>query len=221
MCRLAIALTFAWAASARAQSSLDLIDEATRAGLPRDVLVDKLREGVAKGIPPAQIVRVVRGLAQSLAQARREAQPFVGATPSPELVKAIVAAHAAGIATEGTLTVLRAGGREQALVVLTQLVQYGCPALLVARSLSVLNGDWRSIEQLERLRRIDGLSLRDALEALAGANERGVGIDHAEPLFRGSDISDDNGRGPERETSGARGPRSGGVGVPAPGKGHS
>jgi hypothetical protein len=103
--------------------------------------------------------------------------------------------------------------REHAVMVLTQLVQYGYPAPLVVRSVSVLSGDWRVLDLLERLRRIDGISLSEALDALARTNGQGFGIDHAEQLLRASDISDDNGRGAARETSGPRGPRSG--------KGHS
>src|SRR5438046_2107799 len=69
-----------------------VVDDALRAGLPAELLVAKAREGVAKNVPPARILVVVRGLGAALALARTEAQPFAGASPSPSLLRALVEA---------------------------------------------------------------------------------------------------------------------------------
>src|SRR5205807_7201641 len=98
------------------------VDQAAQAGLPQELLVDKVREGLAKGVAPPRIAAVVRGLATALAHARAEAQPFAGAAPPAGLLKAIVEAHAAGAGNGEVAAVLTSGGRERAIQVLTDLV---------------------------------------------------------------------------------------------------
>jgi hypothetical protein len=203
-----------------------LVDTASRAGLPPELLVDKAREGLAKGVPPARIVAVVRGLADALGRARAEAQPFVGAAPPRALLKAIVEAHAAGVAAADATTVLRSGGRERAMQVLTDLVQRGYPAAAAARAVASFAVQPAALEQLvgraERLRGNDAAPRLEVLDALTRANAQGLGIDHAEQLLHraAEQADDDDGRGPNRETSGPRGPRSGGIAPPGRGKGH-
>ena len=200
------------------------VDGAARAGLPAALLADKVREGLAKGVPPARIAAVVAALSDGLGRARAEAQPLIGGAPSAALLKAIVEAHAAGAGAADVAAVLRAGGRERAVEVLTDLAQRGYPvgvaartvAAVVARKSGTLD---RVVGEAERLRAVDGAAPADALDALARANAQGLGLDHAEQLLHhGSDASDEA-HGPNRETSGVRGPSSGGVAAPGRGKG--
>src|SRR5690242_6811452 len=72
-------------------------DRAAANGLPTTILDDKLREGLAKGVPPPRIAIVMRSLADSLARARTETQAAGAAEASAALLKAIVEAHAAGV----------------------------------------------------------------------------------------------------------------------------
>ncbi|HEX6838753.1 MAG TPA: hypothetical protein VF334_19380 [Polyangia bacterium] len=197
------------------------LDHAAKAGLPTELIADKVREGLAKGVPPARIAGVVASLADSFGRARAEAQPLVGATPSAALLKAIVEAHAAGAAAADVATVLGAGGRERAVQVLTDLLQRGYPVGVAARTVAAVAARKgaaldRVVGEAERLRAVDGAGPGDALDALARANAQGLGLDHAEQmLHHGANASD----GPNRETSGVRGPRSGGVAAPGKGKG--
>jgi hypothetical protein len=203
----ALALTLALPAGAqtpdeaylgtRAPELRALVDDARRVALPADLLVAKAREGVAKGVAPARILSVVRELAAALAIARSDAQPFVGATPPAALVKALVEARAAGASAADTIAVLRANGREHALDVLTDLLLRGCPPATATRAVTSLAGRDRAL---------------DALTLPAHAGAQSLSLEHGEAnLHATDDVSDDNGRGPSRETSGARGPRSGGV----------
>lgn len=198
-----------------------IVDQAGRDGLPADLVADKVREGLAKGVPPARIVVVLRGLARALVTARSEAQPFAGAAPPRGLLKAIVEAHAGGAGAKDVDTVLRAGGRERAIGVLTDLVQRGYPAAAAAHTVAAVSGRGGALDRLvgqaERLRTVGGASGAEALDALERAEARGFGLDHAEQLLHHGE-PDDGTRGPNRETSGTRGPRSGGVAPPGRGR---
>jgi hypothetical protein len=204
-----------------------VVDRAATNGLPTEFLVDKVREGLAKGVPPARIALVVRGLADNLGCARAETQAAGVAAPSAALLKAIVEAHAAGVGASETATVLRGGGRdrEHAVQVLTDLVQRGYPVSVAARTVSTIAGHGKNaldhlVGEAERLRSIDAATPGDALDALGRADAQGLGLDHAEQLLhRVSDGPDSDAHGPNRETSGNRGPRSGGVAAPGRGKG--
>ncbi|MGZ3407904.1 MAG: hypothetical protein ACXVAN_15745 [Polyangia bacterium] len=201
-----------------------VVDHATQAGLPAQLLVDKVREGLAKGVAPARIVGVGRALEGGLLRARSEAQPFAGSAPPPGLLRAIVEAHAVGAGAAEVATLLRAGGRERAVQVLTDLIQRGYPAAGAAATVAAVGGRTDALDRLvgaaERLRSIDGASPGEALDAIARANAQGLGLDHAEQLLHhAGDSSDDSMHGPNRETSGGRGPGSGGVAAPGHGKG--
>jgi hypothetical protein len=160
-------------------------------------------------VAPARIVVVVRALGAALASARGDAQPFVGATPPAALVKELVAARAAGASAADTIAVMRANGREHALAVLTELLVRGCPTAAATRAVTSLAARDRALEELlthaERMRAREGAVPADAIVTLA-RDGQGNGAEHAN-----NEVADDDGRGPNRETSGARGPRSGGV----------
>jgi hypothetical protein len=198
-----------------------LVAETDRAGLPSEFLVDKVREGLAKQVPPARIAVAVRAFQQALVLARAETMRF---SPSKPLLRAVAEAHLAGVGAE-TAIVLQAGGRERAVWVLTDLVQRGYPTAVAASTVAAF-ATRPSLTELaghaERLRGIDGASPTEALDALTRANAQGLGLDHAEQLLHADgngDGNNGNGRGPNRETSGPRGPRSGGVAPPGLAKG--
>jgi len=205
-----------------------LVDRTAASGLPAELLVDKVREGLAKGVPPARIALVVHGLADSLGRARSEALTAAVASPSTALLKAIVEAHGAGVGTGEVAAVLRAGGRarERAVQVLTDLAQRGYPVAVAARTVSAIAGHGKNaldhlVGEAERLRSLDAATPGDALDALARADAQGLGLDHAEQLLHrngNGDGPDSDAHGPNRETSGTRGPRSGGVAAPGHGK---
>ena len=199
------------------------IADADRAGLPSEFLVDKVREGLAKNVPAVRIAGAVRALSGALAQARTETARI--SPPSRTLWKAVADAHLAGVGGE-VAVVLAAGGRERAVWALTDLVQRGYPAPVAARTVAAFATRpalGELVGHAERLRGIDGASPTDALDALSRANAQGLGLDHAEQLLHQQDDNGNNGngRGPNRETSGPRGPKNGGVAPPGLAKGHS
>ena len=106
-----------------------LVDRATQEGLPSDLVLNKVREGLAKLVPPPRITVVASALVEALEKARSEAQPFYAqGLPPPGLLKALVEAHAANVSVADAAVVMRAGGRERAIQVLTDLVQRGYPS---------------------------------------------------------------------------------------------
>ncbi len=203
-----------------------VLDRARAHGLPSEVLADKVREGLAKGVPPLRIALVVRGLADSLDHARNEAQSAHVASPSATLLKAVVEAHAAGVGPSEVATLLRgdARDRERAVEVLTDLAQLGYPVNVAARTVAGIAGRGRNaldrvVGEAERLRALDAATQDDALDALARADAQGLGLDHAEQLLRRTSVGlDSDTHGPNRETSGSRGPSSGGFAAPGHGK---
>lgn len=212
------------------------IDRAQAAGLPDALLVDKVKEGLAKGVPTARIAQVVQGLAGALDRARTEAQPHLPAPPAA-LLKAIVEAHTLGASADDLRAVLASsapsGASTRAVEVLADLAQRGYPpsraartvALVAARQPAALDTLAAHAEALTRLR---GVTRAEALEALGRAASQGQALDSATPLGRGRDgagpggPASDEARGPNRESTGPRGPvngrGSGGAG--GHGKGH-
>jgi len=118
-----------------------VVDRAGANGLPTEILVDKVREGLAKKVPPARIALVVRDLADSLGRARSETQNAGVVAPSAALLKTIVDAHAAGVGTAEVAAVLRSGVQdcERALQVLTDLAQRGYPVSVAARTVAAIS----------------------------------------------------------------------------------
>jgi hypothetical protein len=197
------------------------IDAAEKSGLPAELLIDKVREGLAKGVPAVRIAQVVAGLSTALANARSEATPYV-AHPPAALLKAIADAHALSVSAVEVQTVLRAstakGASTRAIEVLSDLVQRGFPSAPSARAVAeVASHRPGALAQLaphaESLAASGGVGRSEALDALARAAAQGLGLDHAGDLVGkpGNDT-----RGPNREATGARGPG----GLPGATSGH-
>jgi hypothetical protein len=109
---------------------------------------------------------------------------------------------------------LKAGQRTRALEVLTDLAERGyAPAAAAHAVTAVAKQGPTALNQLvataERLRSGNSATATEALDAVQRATGRGLGLDRAAEVLRHGDVGDDNGRGPDRETSGARGNRNG------------
>lgn len=183
------------------------------------ILVDKWKEGLAKGVSPARLDNALRELAEAVRQAQQEMPPFVAKEASTELLRALVDAAHGGVPRADVVSVLRSGGRERAIEVLTALVQRGYPTTLAAQVVGSLSGRpselGQLVDQAERLRNIDGATSTEALDVIARANSQGLGPDHAAQLLhQPAEPLDNASRGPNRETSGSRGPKNGGVAAP-------
>ena len=209
-------------ASTRAELQT-LVDAAERAGLPVELLVDKIREGLAKGVPPQRITFAVRSLDESLKGAQREAAPHLPGKPPAPVLKAIVDAHALGCKPADLEVVLKAAAPKglpvatRAVEVLAELAQRGYPTAQAAHTVAEIAA--RRAQALAELpARADTLTSRDgasrgeALDALARAGAQGLGLDHAEQLLhRAERGAQDDDHGPDRETSGPRGPKGNGA----------
>jgi hypothetical protein len=186
--------------------------QAAQDGVPDELLSDKLREGLAKGVPPARIAQVLRSLEQALGRARREAGTLPGSPPPKELLKAIVDAHAAGVGSPELKPLLRPPARTRAVEVLTDLAQRGYPAPPSAQLVSQIAAHEpgaldRLVGEVERARADAGLTYVEAVDALARATGQGASLEHALSSLR-HDHADDL-HGPPRDSSGARGPGHG------------
>jgi hypothetical protein len=179
------------------------LDGAAARGLPDALLADKVREGLAKQIAPARIAQVVHKLAGDLAAARDEAQQHVQGAPPPALLKAIVDAHALGAQPADVQRVLGAArtAATQALAVetLADLLQRRFPANLAARAVSetALRRPGALAELPARAESLVTARAATRAEAMQTI-ERNAGFDSP-----GHRLGDD-GRGPNRETSGPR-----------------
>jgi hypothetical protein len=202
-----------------------VVDQSSQAGLPADVLVAKVQEGLAKNVPLPRIVAVVRALATDLAAARAFAAPLVApGKPQPGLLRALVDARAAGVQWKDISVLVRTSGDGpiKALQVMTDLAARGYPtnhaAIVVAQ---VLARDPRALPRLtldlDRVRRAHGLTQAEALDDLGSALEKSSGagtgsLERAiQKLDDGSATSAPGNsvaaheRGPNRDTSGHHG----------------
>jgi hypothetical protein len=153
------------------------VDRAGAAGLPRHPLVVKVREGLAKGIPPERIAVAVDTLVRGL----DEANQFVrsrGRIPSSSLLEALADLHTRGVAWDNASPIVTARADDIALAraveTLAEMSQRGYPQ----RSSGLLLHDLeehdptaigRVVAGLESIRRGLTVSRADALDAL-GSN---------------------------------------------------
>src|SRR4051794_17045002 len=151
-----------------------LIDKADGAGLPSEMIVSKVREGLAKGVDPARIeaaaVRLTENLdaAQQYVVARRP-----GRAPAP-LVRAVAEARMAGVSMNAVDRLVRMQKPEQqrAVEVVTDLSLRGYPSERAGSVVeNVLTRDARSLDRvpgtLETIRQDYALSHTEAVDALA------------------------------------------------------
>ena len=197
-----------------------LVDQAAKSGLPGDILIDKVREGLAKGVPATRILAAVRELSRSLDEAQRLVITRRAAAPdrwtsSPALLRAIAEARTGGASADHIAAVLAAASDGErgisAVTALSDLIARSFPPAAAASAVvEVITRAPATIDQLGQKaleRREEGASpetaLRDVARTLAdGGASRG---ERSEGVRR-----DPSGElGPNRETSGQRGPAHG------------
>jgi hypothetical protein len=175
---------------------------AARDGVPEAILADKVREGLAKSVPPEGLAQAIRTYEGRLA----EAVTLAGAS-LPSLLKAVAEARAVGAEPRELRQILAASHdpkwQTRALDVVTDLAQRGLPVARVASTVaSVLRTDPRKLERIAfAAHSLSGkVGGAEALEAISRATGNPYGLDRAD--FTGH--PDD--RGPDRDTEGQRGP---------------
>jgi hypothetical protein len=147
-----------------------LVDRATSDGLPVDMIVSKVREGLAKGVDPARIETAAVRIADSL----RAAQTYLGARRTPRLVRAVAEARLAGVALTAVDPLVKSDRPEaqRAVEVVTDLSLRGYPAERTAAMLTVLMArDAGAIDRvpgtLEAIRQEYALTQAEAVDALS------------------------------------------------------
>ncbi|HEY4183947.1 MAG TPA: hypothetical protein VGP07_02720 [Polyangia bacterium] len=156
----------------------EAIARADRAGLPTRPLITKVREGLAKGAAPGQIVTAVEGLAHGLDDANRLVRAHGRPVPSPALLEALAVARSGGASDEAVLPLVVSKMDEarllQAIDVVGDLALRGYPGRqggLVVRDVAERDASalGHLVAGLESIRRGQTVSRAVALDAL-GAN---------------------------------------------------
>jgi hypothetical protein len=147
-----------------------LVDRATADGLPTDMIVSKVREGLAKGVDPSRIEAAAARIADSL----RAAQTYLGARRTPRLVRAVAEARLAGVALTAVDPLVKSDRPEaqRAVEVVTDLSLRGYPAERAAAMLTmVMVRDAGAIDRvpgtLEAIRQEYALTQAEAVDALS------------------------------------------------------
>jgi hypothetical protein len=167
----------------------EVVNRTTAAGVPADLVISKVREGLAKGVPAERIAAAAVRLADNLQSARAfVAARRPGTPPGGELVRALAEARMAGVDLTGADAIVR-GGRPapetaRAVEVLTDLSLRGYPAAraaglvrdLFARDAAAVS---RLPAALEVLRREQALSQGDTVDALARGLQGSGSLDQA------------------------------------------
>jgi len=151
------------------------IDQARRDGLPSELMVSKVREGLAKGVAPEAIAAAIDRLAGSLAAADRFLKAHRRTPARPELLRAVAEAQAAGVDLEAASALTASSGGDTVLVraieVLTELARRGYPgqrAVPVVEEIATRDPGalGRVVAGVEQIRSQQTLSRADALQAL-------------------------------------------------------
>lgn len=154
----------------------EIVRRAAAAGPGAELLVSKVREGLAKRVDAARIEATVVRLAQALGEARAVVGARRPGAPAPLLVRAVAEARLAGLDIESAETLLRSGRAEaptaRAVEVLADLSGRGYRSLRAAPLVrDVLVRDPAAIERLsatlETLRVEQALTHAEAVDALA------------------------------------------------------
>jgi len=151
-----------------------LIQRADGAGLPSEVIVSKVREGLAKGVDAGRIEAAVLRLTENLEAAQKFVVVRQTGRPPAQLVRAVAEARAAGVPLTAMDRLVRAQKPElpRAIEVITDLSLRGYPTdrsgVVVE---NVLARDARALDRvpgtLETIRQDYALSHTEAVDALA------------------------------------------------------
>jgi hypothetical protein len=202
----------------------EVVAKTVEAGLPAELVISKVREGLAKGAPADRIQAVVEKLAENLQAARSF---VVARRPAAEVavVRALAEARVAGVALASAEPVVGLGRpapeTARAIEVLTDLALRGYPtdrASAVVRDVFSRDGAAlaRLPASLEVLRREQGLSHAETLDALS-RGFRGTGsLDQASS--RAADESQRGGGPPTKGGGGRASPPGRGGGFVPPGQ---
>jgi hypothetical protein len=158
---------------ARARLS-ELVRQAAADGLPADLIVIKVQEGLAKGIDPARIEAAATKLTENLTAAQRYVAERRPGQPPTRLVRAVAEARQAGVPLAIVDPLVRSGRADapRAVEVLTDLSLRGYPADRAAPLVqNVAVRDAAALERvsgtLETIRQDYTLSHGEAVDALA------------------------------------------------------
>jgi hypothetical protein len=180
-----------------------IVDDAARDGLPADLIVGKVREGLAKGASPEAIRAAAAHLARSLADADQFLRLHRKRSSSAALVRALAEARTSGVDLGATSALVESGAQDAAVVrsveVLTDLALRGYPTGRAAFVVNqVLERDpgavGRVVAGVEAVRVGQTVSRADALEAI-GRNLQSSGGSFDAALSRSLEGGDGNGNG--------------------------
>lgn len=187
-CRLALAAPVLPAdprlAPVRARMD-EMVAHAEKAGLPSEIIVSKVREGLAKGVDPQRIAVAAQRLVDNLTEARAFVAERRGSgAPAPELVRAVAEARMAGIAAGAHDAIVRearsSGDSARAVEVLTDLSLRGYPVDRATQMVrDVLKGDPAGVPRLpaalETIRQEQALTQVESMDALTQGMVKGGG----------------------------------------------
>lgn len=164
------------------------LGRARAAGLPTDVVVAKVREGLAKNIAPDRIEGAVERLVSGLEESRSFAVERTGRAPSQGLVASLAKARLAGVDLASSALVLKDvkddAAAAHAVSVLTDLASRGYPterAALVVRDVGAHEPGalGRLPFALDNLRQQQALTPLQAVDTLARSLVAGTTLDAA------------------------------------------
>jgi len=153
-----------------------LVDRADKAGVPTDLIVSKVREGLAKGVAPETIRMVAEQLARELDDANDFLRAHRKADTSARLVRGLAEARGAGVQLAALAPLVESHAREplvaRGLEAVTDLGLRGYPGPRAAFVVGqVLERDPEAVGQVvasvESIRRAQTISRADALDALS------------------------------------------------------
>ncbi|HEY0705840.1 MAG TPA: hypothetical protein VGG33_03540 [Polyangia bacterium] len=163
----------------------EMVTRAEQGGLPAEIIVSKVREGLAKGVDPQRIVTAAQRLSEGLAEARgfvAERRPQ--GAPAPELIRAVAESRMAGVDPSANDELVRkgrtAGESARAVEVLTDLSRRGYPVDHAAKVVrDVLAKDPGSVPKLaatlETIRNEHALTQGESIDALSRGMAKGGG----------------------------------------------
>jgi hypothetical protein len=161
---------------------------ARAAGLPTDVVVAKVREGLAKNVAPDRIQSAVERLVTGLEEARAFAAERTGRAPSHALVAALAKARLGGVDLAASSLVLKDvkddATAARAVSVLTDLASRGYPterAAFVVRDVGAREPEalGRLPFALDNLRQQQAMTPLQAVDTLARSLVAGTSLDVA------------------------------------------